>query len=343
MFAQTFPVERVSLGAEPRRLPASDTSRTTRERALRWDLPREKNARPAAIKQLLVVLSSNEFHHDVVTRAQLLASEASARRAVVLTGPLSRSERFLEKISLPGPERMLGPDIETSLRLLRATCSAGDVAVEARERAAHVLRLANESDLVLVGRKRTFPGLLAPLSADARRLLRRTRTPLLVVGRKPKGPYRRVVIATDLETDITPALASARQVAPHATITLLHVYRGVFESKLGWAGVPDEQIISHRLAAQHEASVGLAALVEQHDSKAISRALLAHGLVSDVVRRAKELEADLIVVVRGNHSGWIGALGASGSFEIATRSDRDVLVAHEVASTTPLMSADGVA
>jgi nucleotide-binding universal stress UspA family protein len=174
-----------------------------------------------------------------------------------------------------------------------------------------------------------------PLSADVRRLLRRARTPLLVVGAKPKGPYRRVVVATDLETDITQALAWARRIAPHATVTLLHVYRGVFEGKLQWAGVPDGEIMNHRLAAQREAALGMTALVGQHDPQAISRALLSHGLaVSDVAGRASELDADLIVAVRSNHSWWIEALGASASFEIATRADRDVLVVHEVSSTS---------
>jgi len=175
---------------------------------------------------------------------------------------------------LASPDRMRGPDIETSLRLLHASCSADRISVEGRKRAGDVVGLANESDLVLVGRRRTSSGFSAPLNADARRLLRRSRTPLLVVGGKPKGPYRRVVVATDLETDITPALAWTRRIAPQATVTLLHVHRGLFEGKLQWAGVPDEQIMNHRLAAQHQAALGMKALVERHDTKAISRALL---------------------------------------------------------------------
>ena len=340
MFSQLLPVERVNLGTEPRGSKPADISRTTRERAVRLDAPRESGAQPAAIKQLLVVLSPNEPQHDVAIRAQLLAREASARHAVVLTRPLSESERFLQKVSFAGPDRMRRPDTEASLRLLQASLPADRISVETRERAGDVLKLANESDLVLVGRRRAFPGLLAPLSGDARRLLRRARAPLLVVGGNPKGPYRRVVVATDLQTDITPALAWARRVAPRATVTLLHVYRGPFESKLQWAGVPDEQIMNHRLAAQREAALGMTALVDQHDSKVISRALLAHGFaVSDVVRRAGELDADLVVVVRSNYSRWLEALGASVSFEIATRADRDVLVVHE--AETSLMFANG--
>jgi nucleotide-binding universal stress UspA family protein len=336
MLSQTLPVERVSSGTQPKRSTTAD--RTWGERALRVESARETNMQPG-IDRLLVMLSPNESHHDVAIRAQLLASEASVRRAVVLTRRMSESQRVFQQIPVPGLNRATRPDIDTSLRLLHAASSAGQIRVETRERPADVLTLANESDLVLVGRRRTFPGLWAPLGADARRLLRRARTPLLVVGGKPKGPYRRVVVATDLETDITPALAWARRVAPQAAVTLLHVYRGLFEGKLQWAGVPDEQIISHRVAAQHKAALGMAALLEQHDRKTINRALLAHGLaVSDVVRKAGELDADLIVVVRSNHSWWIEALAASVSVEVATRADRDVLVVH-AASIAPFMSA----
>jgi nucleotide-binding universal stress UspA family protein len=342
MLSQTLPIERVSLGRAPRRSTTADSSRTMRERALRVDATGETSMQPT-IKRLLVTLSQSEPHHDVAIRAQLLANEASVRSAVVLTRPLSESQRVFQQIPLPGLTRLTGPDIDRSLRLLHASSSADRISVETRERPADVLRLAKESDLVLVGRRRTLPGLLAPLGADARRLLRRTRTPLLVVGGKPKGPYRRVLVATDLETDITSTLAWAGRIAPQGAVILLHVYRGLFEGKLQWAGVPDEQIMSHRLAAQHEAALGMTALLKQHDSTTISRALLAHGLaVSDVVRKAGELDADLILVVRSNHSWWIEALGASVSFEIATRADRDVLVVHEPTSMAPSISADGV-
>jgi nucleotide-binding universal stress UspA family protein len=158
-------------------------------------------------------------------------------------------------------------------------------------------------------------------------MLRRTRTPVLVVGCGSTGAYRKVVIATDLETDIGPALDWAGNVAPHASITFLHVYRGLFESKLQWAGVPNADILEHRLAAQRTASSRMTAVLSRH--RGAHRAVLAHGWAGhDVVRKARELDADLIVVAKSTHSRWAEALGASVSVEIATRADRDVLVVH---------------
>jgi nucleotide-binding universal stress UspA family protein len=97
----------------------------------------------------------------------------------------------------------------------------------------------------------------------------------------------------------------------------------------------------HRLAAQHGAALGMAALLKQHDPNAVSRALVVHGRAAapDVVRRSRELGADLIVVARNNHSWWMEVLGASVSVEIATSADRDVLVVHGAHGTTPFASA----
>jgi nucleotide-binding universal stress UspA family protein len=74
-------------------------------------------------------------------------------------------------------------------------------------------------------------------------------------------------------------------------------------------------------------------LLNRHRS--IKRAALAHGsAIHDVLRKARELEADLIVVVKSTHSWWAEALGASVSVEIATHADRDVLVVHGASSRT---------
>jgi len=214
--------------------------------------------------------------------------------------------------------------------------------VEARTE-ADVLREASESDLIIVGRRRTFPWALAPLARYARRLLRRRRTPVLVVGSTLRDSYRNVVIATDLDTDVRPALKWAGRVAPEASVTLLHVYRGLFESKLQYAGVAKADILEHRLAAQRKASSGMTRLLNRY--RTIHRAVLGHGSpIHDVLRKARELQADLIVVVKSTHSWWAEVLGASISVEIATHADRDVLVVHDTGSRTfgvPVERAEG--
>jgi nucleotide-binding universal stress UspA family protein len=281
---------------------------------------------PANIGDLLVVLSDSEPHRDVALRAQLLARDTPVSRTVLLIPDTSTWQRFIHTISRLG-NRLSAFGTGISARILQASFPRERTRVGASAHEDEIVGHAKESDLVIVGRRRAFPWLLAPLSRYVRRMLRRTRTPVLVVGSTPTRAYRNVVIATDLETDIGPALKWVQHVAPQASLTFLHVYRGLFESKLQSAGVPNGDILNHRFDAQRKAAVGLSDLLNRHQS--VPRGVLAHGWAShDVFRKARELGADLIVVVKSTHSWWAEVLGASVSLEVATHADRDVLVVH---------------
>jgi CPA2 family monovalent cation:H+ antiporter-2 len=191
--------------------------------------------------------------------------------------------------------------------------------------------MTKASDLVLVDRKQPARFIVPYLGRPARRLLRSARAPMLAVAGMPRGAYRRVVVATDLQTDLGPALAAAKRIAPNATVTLLHVYHVLFEGKLQWAGVPEVDIAEYRVDAQREAARGMASLLDRHRTIEPDRTLLRYGWpVPGVLRTSDELDtdADLIVAVRNSRSWWTEALGASVSLELAQRADRDVLVVH---------------
>ncbi|HEX2825826.1 MAG TPA: universal stress protein [Burkholderiales bacterium] len=190
-----------------------------------------------------------------------------------------------------------------------------------------VLALTKASDLVLVERRKPLPFIVPYLDRAARGLLRKSAAPLLVVAGIPQSPYERVLVATDLQTDITGALAAVKAIAPNAAVTLLHVYRALFDGKLQWAGVPEADIAPHRVDAQREAARGMAALLDRHSAINPARTLVRYGWpVPGVLRTLAELDADLIVVVRNTQSWWADVLGASVSHDLAQRADRDVLV-----------------
>ena len=187
--------------------------------------------------------------------------------------------------------------------------------------------LTQPSDLVLVDRRKPARFIAPYLGRPARRLLRETTAPVLVVAGKSHAPYKRVVIATDLGTDLSAALAAVRKIAPDASLTLLHVYHALFDGKLQWAGVQEIDIAQYRVDAQREAALGMAALVDRHPAIEHSRTLLRYGWpVPGILRTAREVDADLIVVVRKSRSWWADVLGASVSHDVAQRAERDVLI-----------------
>ena len=88
------------------------------------------------------------------------------------------------------------------------------------------------------------------------------------------------------------------------------------DGRLQWAGVTEDVIAKYRSGAQREAAHGMTALLHRHRFTSGFRTLLTYGSpVSDVPRRARELDADLLVVVRNSHSWWADFLGASHSLE----------------------------
>lgn len=326
MFAETLFTDRYDSIAY--RHSAAENGSTARAKTHRENVPRAAGAQPAGIDDLMVVLSASEPHRDVAARAQRLARDSAVSRTVLFTPRLTTWAAFAQRVSTVGT-RLSAFGADVSARILRASVPADRVRVETDVPAADAVRPQGGASLVVIGRRRAFPWALFPLARYARRLLRCSRAPMLVVGSRPTGPYRNVVIASDLTTDAGPALKWARRVAPNASFTFLHAYRGLFERKLQWASVPLNDILAHRLAARRGASQDMAALLERHRSEEVQRAALVHGSpVHDVLRKARELEADLIVVVRSTHSWWAEVLGASVSTEIAARADRDVLIVH---------------
>lgn len=275
---------------------ATDHFRHARPNTSRTDPPAIPSPSSSAIDQLLIAPCADESYPHVAQRAQLLASEVPVRRTDLLTPKLERKAGQKE-----------------------------------------LLTLARASDLVLVGRRTMFPWLVPYLGRHARRILRRTRTPVLVIGRKPRRAYRRVIIAADLHTDIGVAWLEAKRIAPRASFTFLHVYRALMDGKLQWAGVTEDVIAKYRFGAQREAAQRTTALLHRHGFTSGFRTLLTYGSpVADVPRRTRELDADLLVVVKTRHSWWADFLGASHSLEIATRAECDVLIAHQPPATAPV-------
>lgn len=112
---------------------------------------------------------------------------------------------------------------------------------------------AVNADLVVLGShgEGFLQGLL--LGSTASRLVRKSRTPVLVVKNPCQKNYRRVLVAVDLSPASLTALRLARQIAPDAEINLLHVYEVPFEAMLHYASVDAETIEQYRREALEQA------------------------------------------------------------------------------------------
>jgi nucleotide-binding universal stress UspA family protein len=169
------------------------------------------------------------------------------------------------------------------------------------------------------------------LGATAGRLLRRLRRPILAVRQVPHERYRSLLLPVDFSPWSRSALDLARVLAPDARLTLMHAYQVPFEGNLRLAGVEEERIQYHRMAAQQEAYNRLHALAAEAGLAPDGyRALVLHGdAASHILEQEEEQDADLIVMGKQGVGAFEELLLGSVTKHVLTEARCDVLIAQK--------------
>lgn len=271
-------------------------------------------------------------------RAALLARETGARLELA---------HVLEQAALDELRRWFGAEAETlqarireqareALAQLAADIGAplGVSAGEHLLEGAVLERIAAEADrldasLLIVGARGAGFMRHWLLGATAERLLRKTRRPILVVKQPARDAYRSVLVPVDFSTWSQAAMRLAQAVAPRAEIVLLHTCEAPFESKLRFAGVPEETIRRYRAEARRAALPRLhQAAAEAGLAEADWRAIVVHGDAAlCILEQEEEQGADLIVL--GKHGAGMTEELLLGSVtkHVLAHARGDVLVA----------------
>jgi nucleotide-binding universal stress UspA family protein len=163
---------------------------------------------------------------------------------------------------------------------------------------------AREAGLVVVG-SRGESGLRAQaVGSTALKVLWQSLTPVLMVRQPVDVAYRKVLVATDLSERSLHVVRTALDVFPKAAATLLHAWRGEFETTLELTGATADARRRY-VAAEGEAA---AAALEDQRMRALGGSrrrlarFIAHGHPLPAIQKAvAELQPD--VVVLGKHSG----------------------------------------
>lgn len=229
------------------------------------------------------------LHAQAQAQLQALATELRALR------PAALHTRLLD-----------GPPIDSVLGALEA-CDAGL--------------------LVLGARGQSLLRHLA-LGSTAERLLRRCQHPLLVVRQPAHAPYRRVLVALDFSPWSAPALALARQLAPHARLLLLTAFQVPFEEKLQFAGVDATTIALYREQARREATQRLHALAEASGLATGSyEACICEGEASmRLLEQSQQRDADLVVLGKHGVSAAVDLLLGSVTKHVLAEGHTDLLI-----------------
>jgi nucleotide-binding universal stress UspA family protein len=288
------------------------------------------------LKHIMVATDFSERSDRALRRATLLAKQFGARLSIVHVVDDDRPQRMLEK------ERDLASqlldEIGASVRNHDGvTC---ETRVVPGASFSGILRAVEEGrpDLLVMGshRRQVLRDVFTGTTAE--RTIRSASGSVLMANAPPAGPYRRILLTTDLSDEARRAVATfvALGMDPGCETILLHLF-DVTALRLAMAGSMTE---SSRLAyledVRNEAKKELALFARAADlknAKQIARESRTSAAL-DILDVAKEASADLIVVGTRGRSRLGRFLLGSVAEEVLRGADRDVLVVPPRKRTT---------
>jgi len=255
-------------------------------------------------------------------RTVALAQEWSARVVVVhaLEAPLPVSDVPSWR-QPPHPRELAERRIRDDLR---GATIAVELVAERAEPAELILETADKlgCELIVTGIAREETLLRSILGTTAETVARRSKVPMLVVKSRPRGPYRRIAVATDFSDSSRSAFEVALATFPDVNVSLCHAYEVAYETFLNDKMDAREQFAREALR-QCEAFL---ASVPSATGRNVS-IRCEQGTPAEMLRELVDaLEIDLVVA--GTHGRSVAATLIVGSVaqSLLTSVPRDVMV-----------------
>ena len=291
----------------------------------------------AELKHILAATDLSAPARHAVERAALVAAGNDAALAMIHIANLAPLDQIRQLLSSE-PERLeqdLVDQLRESLRTLGASIherfgitpalrvATGDLLPELLNHAATL-----PADLLVLGARGSSFLRHILLGTTAERLLSSSRFPMLVVKQPPHEPYRQLLVPVDFSASSLRALKLARRIAPHADITVLHVFEVPFEGQLRYAGVDDSKIEHYRAIAHNQAWEKLRQLRTSSElDDARVELLVRQGDVSQrIIEQEQEADCDLIVIGKHGKDAIEELLLGRVTRHVLTESQGDILV-----------------
>lgn len=240
---------------------------------------------PARPNKVLVATDFSARSDRALDRAVQLSAQWNARLLVV-----HAARREIGGWSAD----TLGSIRERIQRELHGDADGADVLVEEGEPSEVITAVAVREgcDLVVLGDASDAPGRHL-LGNTVETLVRKSPTSVLVVKRRPRAAYRRVLVGTDLTPESRHGLEAAAALFPLAEFTLLHALDIPYESM--WLDPARRGDLTRMEMATIEAFAAEARLPA--DLRRRMQLLVEHGHPESMLRRrALEYDDDLTVI-----------------------------------------------
>lgn len=266
-------------------------------------------------------------------RVAMLPMRARPVIHLVHVAPRGRSDLAGAKDNLGKLAKLLG-ELRVTLGLSRPTVH---VHVRRGEPWSEIVQAARavQADLIVLGRKGAGRGVGQVLGRTAARVTLRSGAPVLVVGPPPRGPYRKPLLALQLDSSVMAQVSLLNDLLEPAVkrVLAVHAYHVPYEGLIA----PDEPAGSGSYQKQVLADVSRS--VRQFLKELPSPGIrMRVRMVKDmpapaVLRTARQERADLICTGTHARKGLARAFLGSVAESVICGADRDVVVARPVRYT----------
>ena len=258
------------------------------------------------------VVAASDFSfsaHRAARRAGVLAKEHGAALHllhVIDSSPVQALMRCSPALDVDPPLRL---DAERALASLAADIAAAGGAVndrllrEGRVR-DEILAASASSDLMVLGPRGVNPIRDFIIGSTAERMARMIECPMLVAKLDPEIPYENVLVPVDFSDYSAPALRFASEVAPHATLHVLHALDSSLTGRLRSAGVSDEGVQVYTDELQREANASMAELTAGLGERTVFKTVQIGDARVLIKERAAASRCTLIVMGKQGRS-WL--------------------------------------
>ena len=287
------------------------------------------------------ILAATDFSADArnaLERAAMLCTTTGATRGAALhVLETSWLEALRQRVSShPGADQSLidsaSRDLEQLVAEIReATGGSLEPQVRVGNVVDTIVEACGEYDVLALGARGGHTLREFALGTTAERIIRRIPKPILVVRRKAAASYRRVLVAVDFSRHSQAAFEYANLIAPDGELHLVHVFGVLFEGQMRYTGVSDALIKEYRDKARAEAELAMSRFAsglgqDEHRVKGV----VEYGghVANTLVEKARDLDADLVVVGKHGESLTEGLLLGGVTLRMLGDCSCDVLVAQ---------------
>jgi len=248
----------------------------------------------------------------------LVATDFSARsdlalqRAHLLARQLSSSLLLLHAVDDDQPEALIGVERQAAASILHELAQTSrDASIDCEARVAFgasfqaILKTADESGaaLIVLGAHRRQALLDSVLGTTVERTVRHSRLPVLIAKTAPAGPYRNVLITTDLSENSIIAAQEARTLGllDEAKTVIMHAFATPVTSPVLQSSMTVQELADRLGQEEQRVLDELRGTLRKVGIEAELRAvLLSEKSVRMAIEEcANEIQADLVVV--GTH------------------------------------------